>query len=125
MNIPDVSIAPVALRETVAAARDSKASGAVGPSSTTTTPIGTDDAKPLDGSASAAQADQALGNINATLELSSVSVRFELDPKTDKVITKVVDIHSGDVISQMPSEVAIRISKALDKLQGLLVNEKI
>ena len=122
MNIPDVSIAPMSLRESVAPAAEGKA-GVAAPSSTKS-PSGTAGAKPAERT-TAAQADLALGKINATLQLSSVDVRFEIDPKTDRVITKVVDMHSGEVIRQIPSEVAVRISKALDKLQGLLVNEKI
>jgi flagellar protein FlaG len=120
MNISDVSIVPATLREPVAPAADSKAAA---PSSTAA-PSSADGAKPAD-RAFAAQTEQALGKINATLQLSSVDVRFEIDQKTDRVITKVVDVSSGEVIRQIPSEVAIRISKALDKLQGLLVNEKI
>ena len=37
---------------------------------------------------------------------------------------KVVDASTDEVIRQIPSEEIISIAKALDKLQGLLVEQK-
>jgi flagellar protein FlaG len=122
MKIPDVAIAPWPLREPAAAGADSAAAGTAA-ASPAAAPSDAGGAGTAVGT-SAAQADDALGKINATLQLSSVNVRFEIDQTTDRLITKVVDIQSGKVIRQIPSEVAIRISKALDKLQGLLVHEQ-
>lgn len=123
MKIPDVAIAPAILRDPSAPAADGRAAVAADPSLASVAQASADGAQPGD-PAFAAQADQALGKINATLEMSSVSVRFEMDPKADRMVTQVVDVKSGEVIRQIPSEVAIRISKALDKLQGLLVHEQ-
>jgi flagellar protein FlaG len=123
MKIPDVAIAPAILRDPSAPAADGWAAVAADPSLASVAQASADGAQAGD-PAFAAQADQALGKINATLEMSSVSVRFEMDPKADRMVTQVVDVKSGEVIRQIPSEVAIRISKALDKLQGLLVHEQ-
>ena len=41
------------------------------------------------------------------------------------MVTKVIDVESGEVIRQMPSEEVVRFSKALGKLQGLLVSQKV
>jgi flagellar protein FlaG len=72
---------------------------------------------------SADQTKAALAEINHTLQMASVGVRFELDREADILVTKVVDEKSGELIRQMPSEEALRVSKALGKLQGLLVRD--
>jgi len=51
-------------------------------------------------------------------------VRFEFDREARTMITKVVDVQSGEMIRQMPNEEVVRVSKMLGQLQGLLVSEK-
>lgn len=70
-----------------------------------------------------AQARAALTEINQTLRMASIGVQFEFDQEADILIAKVVDVASGEVIRQMPSEEMVRISKALGKLQGLLLRQ--
>jgi flagellar protein FlaG len=71
------------------------------------------------------QASAALAEINQSLKMASIGVRFEFDKEAHTMIAKVVDVETGIVIRQMPSEEMVRISKALDKLQGLLVRQKV
>lgn len=68
---------------------------------------------------------EALAEINDSLRMASIGVRFEFDKEADMMIAKVVDVESGDVIRQMPSEEVVHISKVLGKLQGLLVSQKV
>ena len=67
----------------------------------------------------------ALAEINESLRMSSIGVQFEFDKDADTMIVKVVDVESGDLIRQMPSEEVVRMSKALGKLQGLLVHQAV
>ena len=67
----------------------------------------------------------ALAEINESLRMSSIGVQFEFDKDADTMIVKVVDAESGDLIRQMPSEEVVRISRALGKLQGLLVHQAV
>ena len=67
----------------------------------------------------------ALAEINESLRMSSIGVQFEFDKEADTMIVKVVDAESGDLIRQMPSEEVVRISRALGKLQGLLVHQAV
>jgi len=70
------------------------------------------------------QVNDALKSINKTLQQLSPDLQFELDPDTKRPIVKVVDQQTKEVIRQMPTAEALEISKALDKLQGLLVKQK-
>lgn len=71
------------------------------------------------------QVQVALAEINHAMQMSAIGVRFEFDPKAEKMVTKVVDAASGELIHQMPSEEVLRMSRALDKLQGLLVHQAV
>jgi flagellar protein FlaG len=67
----------------------------------------------------------ALAEINQTLRMASIGVQFEFDKEADTMIVKVVDVESGELIRQMPSEEVVRISRALGRLQGLLVHQTV
>ena len=71
------------------------------------------------------QEPMAMTEINQALQMAGVGVRFEFNQEAETMITKVVDVVSGEVIRQMPTEDVLRISKALGKLQGLLVDQKV
>ncbi len=65
---------------------------------------------------------EALQSINKTLQSMSSRLQFSLDEESNRTIVKVVDQETDQVIRQIPTEEAIEISKALDKLQGLLIH---
>lgn len=73
--------------------------------------------------ASDEQVDQALSSINNALQVRSQDLEFSIDTESDRTIVKVVDKHTQEVIRQMPSEEAIEIAKALDRLQSLLIRQ--
>jgi flagellar protein FlaG len=70
------------------------------------------------------QVSQALKSINKALEDRSQSLEFALDEDTDRTVVKVLDRQTKEVIRQMPTEEALRISKALDQSHGLLIRQK-
>lgn len=69
------------------------------------------------------QVEQAVREVNASLQSRSVGLQFEVDQDTDKLIVKVVDRASGEVIRQIPNEEVVRIAKVLGKAPGLLVSQ--
>lgn len=71
-----------------------------------------------------ADVEQALKSINKVLESQPSDLEFTTDPDTNSTVIKVVDRQTKEIIRQMPSVEALEISKALDKLQGLLVRQK-
>ncbi|WP_265920089.1 flagellar protein FlaG [Cupriavidus nantongensis] len=67
--------------------------------------------------------DAALARLTDALRTASVSVQFEIDSTSHRVITKVMDKATGEVIRQIPTEELVRISDAMAQLQGLFVNQ--
>ncbi|MBN0523686.1 flagellar protein FlaG, partial [Pseudomonas aeruginosa] len=45
---------------------------------------------------------------------------FSLDDSTGRVVVKVTDSTSGEVIRQIPSEEALRLAERLDEARSLL-----
>ncbi len=51
-------------------------------------------------------------------------INFSIDEESGVRVVKVLDSQSKEVIRQFPSEEAIQLAMALDKLQGLFVKDK-
>jgi flagellar protein FlaG len=68
-------------------------------------------------------AARAIEELVDALKTTSIGLRFEVDEKTNRVVTKVIDKDTGELIRQMPTEEVLRIARAIDKLQGLFVSQ--
>jgi len=73
---------------------------------------------------SMSQLNEAIEEINKAMKRMSQGLEFSVDTDAHRTIVKVVDTQTKDVIRQIPTPVALEISKALERLQGLLIREK-
>ncbi|MBT1075275.1 flagellar protein FlaG [Geobacter grbiciae] len=71
------------------------------------------------------RAKAAADRINEFIESFTRDLKFTIDKDSERVVLKVVDRKSGDVIRQIPSEEALKIAKALDELKGLIIREQV
>jgi flagellar protein FlaG len=51
-------------------------------------------------------------------------IQFSVDDQSGETVVKVIDSSTKEVIRQIPSEEALEIAKALDRLQGILVKQQ-
>lgn len=63
--------------------------------------------------------------LNEFMERSSIAIHFSIDRDSEKLVVKVVRAQSGELIRQIPSEVALKLSQALDTLNGLIIQDKV
>lgn len=70
------------------------------------------------------QVKQAVDKINAVVQGFDREVLFSVDHDSGKIIVKVMDTARNVVIRQIPSAEAMALSHSLDKLQGLIINQK-
>lgn len=70
--------------------------------------------------ASPAALAEPLQRINEVM--SQRGLEFDLSEESSRVITRVVDRESGEVIRQIPAEEVLRIAERLNELQGSLVD---
>ncbi|MEH6467780.1 MAG: flagellar protein FlaG [Porticoccus sp.] len=51
-------------------------------------------------------------------------VKFDLSRKSSQIVTQIIDLESGKVIRQTPSEEVLRIAENLDDMSGLILKEQ-
>lgn len=68
---------------------------------------------------------QAIDEVQKVITPVAQNLRFSIDQDTGQTVVKVVDAQTDQVIRQMPSEEVLAMSKAIDKLKGLLVQQKV
>lgn len=66
----------------------------------------------------------AVGKIEESMGASASDLRFSIDEDTGITVVKLIDTQTQTIIRQIPTQEVIEISKALDKMQGLLVKDK-
>jgi flagellar protein FlaG len=52
------------------------------------------------------------------------NLQFSVDGSSGKTVVRVVDMETGNVIRQIPSQEALDIARAVDRLQGLLLRQQ-
>lgn len=67
---------------------------------------------------------QVATEINRFLKSNASDLQFVIDPASDRVVVRIVDGQTGEVIRQVPSDEMLAISRSLDRLQGLLLKQK-
>ncbi len=67
---------------------------------------------------------QAVKAANVAVRAFSNSVEFSFDEQIGRNVVRVVDAETRTLIRQIPSEEMLAIARALDRLQGLLVQEQ-
>jgi len=63
--------------------------------------------------------------VNDMVKTMGRELEFSVDEETHLRLVKVVDTQTHEVIRQFPSEEVVQIAKALDRLQGLLIKDKV
>jgi flagellar protein FlaG len=54
--------------------------------------------------------------------LRPYGVQFEINEVPSRVVTKIIDRESGEVLRQIPAEEVLAIAERLQELQGRLIN---
>lgn len=68
--------------------------------------------------------EQAVERLKQFVSTANTDINFAIDSNSGVSVVKIIDRGTKDVIRQIPSEEAISLAMALDKLQGLFVREK-
>jgi len=61
---------------------------------------------------------------NRTAHSLSANVQFSYDAESGESLVRVVDRETGQVIRQIPSEDMIELKRALDRIAGLMIDQK-
>jgi len=68
--------------------------------------------------------DEAVNKINKSLQAAGQGVEFSVDDDSKRLVVKVVDTETHEILRQMPSVEALEIAKALDRAKGMLIKQE-
>ncbi|PRY64587.1 flagellar protein FlaG [Vreelandella songnenensis] len=63
---------------------------------------------------------EPLQRINAAMRPRGLE--FEMSEQSSRIITRVIDRESGEIIRQIPAEEVVQIAKRLEEVQGSLIS---
>ena len=76
------------------------------------------------GGSSENQVTDAVEKLSKFVASIRPEISFSIDQSSGTRVVKILDSQSKEVLRQIPSEEAIQLAQALDKLQGLFVRDK-
>lgn len=76
--------------------------------------------KPEDPMLARESLDSAVASLSSFVQSVQRSLDFSVDDSSGEVVVKVTDRDSGEVIRQLPSEEALRLSEQLESLRSLM-----
>lgn len=89
-----------------------------------TTQVANTKAESTDHQATKSDVEKAVQLLSDFVSSIHPEINFSIDEASGMHVVKIVDSQSNEVIRQIPSEEAVHIAQALDKLQGLFVKDK-
>jgi flagellar protein FlaG len=68
---------------------------------------------------------EALSRVREVFHAADPRLEFSIDPDLDRVVVKVMNGDSGEVIRQIPQQEVIELAKSLETPTGLLLRHKV
>lgn len=69
------------------------------------------------------EVERIVRDVNDQLQAMHTELNFSVDKETEKLVLKIINSKTHEVIRQIPAEEALRIAARLSKLLGLLFDE--
>jgi len=82
------------------------------------------DASGIQGPVLSQDLKEKVAQIQDTINLIDSHVQFSVEEESDRVVIKVVDRDSGELIRQIPSEEVLRAERFFDEHSGILLEEE-
>jgi flagellar protein FlaG len=71
------------------------------------------------------EVEQAAEKLNRLLGLINKRMKFEIHDKTQRVMVKIIDEDSGEVLNEIPPKKVLDMLSSLSDFVGLMVDEKV
>lgn len=74
---------------------------------------------------SIAQLQRLINSMNKAIQQNNSNLEFSMDSESQRILVKLIDTSTGDVIRQIPSEEVLAIAESIKQMQqGLFLNKK-
>lgn len=67
---------------------------------------------------------EVVGRLNSIEAFHDRGIRFSVDEETGKVVVKIVDNSTNEVVRQIPSEEILHMARSIDEFLGLFLNKR-
>lgn len=67
--------------------------------------------------------EHSLSEANRRMQLNGRNLAFSLDEKAGRVVIKVTNSQTGELVRQIPDETVLRIAHTIEDLKGILHDE--
>ena len=71
------------------------------------------------------QLKQTLAEMNQQMRMNGRALAFSMDEKADRMVIKVSNSITGEVVRQIPNEVVLRIAHSIEEFKGVLHDQAI
>ncbi|MCS6284678.1 MAG: flagellar protein FlaG [Nitrospira sp.] len=68
--------------------------------------------------------EQAVAKVSEDIKAHDTNLKFEIDDSTDRVVVKVIEKDSGEVIRQFPPKEVLELAKFFNASKGFLLKEQ-
>lgn len=74
---------------------------------------------------SIAQLQRLINSMNKAIQQGSSNLEFTMDNDSERILVRLIDTSTGDVIRQIPSEEILAIAQSIEQMQqGLLLDKE-
>lgn len=70
------------------------------------------------------EVQQAVNELNSKIERQAVQVNFDVDDETGRIVVKVKDVETGDVLRQIPSEEMLEFARNASRGVGVTLDQQ-
>ena len=70
------------------------------------------------------EVQQAVNELNSKIERQSVQVNFDVDDDTGRIVVKVKDVETGDILRQIPSEEMLEFARNASRGVGVTLDRQ-
>ena len=71
------------------------------------------------------QVEQAVARVTEVLHGTTSRIEIEIDPDVHKVVIKILNGESGEIIRQIPTQELLDLAKYIDEPKGFLISERV
>ena len=69
--------------------------------------------------------EEKIDDMNNIMETLDEKLSFELHDKTERIMTRIIDIKTKEVIKEMPPEEMLDLAARIHEMVGLIIDEEV
>jgi len=69
------------------------------------------------------QIEEALAELNQQMKVNGRNLAFSVDDKANRMVIRVTDSVTGEVVRQIPDETVLRIAHSIEDFKGVMLDQ--